>query len=66
MFIYCLIKVYYSKLIILLGDEKCMLDILLSLKDEESNTGFTNKELQDHVMTFMSAGYEVNATTYSR
>ena len=41
-----------------------MLDLLLSLKDEENNTGFTSQELQDHVMTFMSAGHEVWTKIY--
>ncbi|RDD40331.1 Cytochrome P450 4V2 [Trichoplax sp. H2] len=41
-----------------IGEEKCLLDILLSLRDEDNNAGFTRNELQDHVMTFMSAGHE--------
>ena len=44
------------------GEEKCLLDILLSLKDEENNTGLSNKELQDHLMTFMTAGHEVSSS----
>lgn len=48
----------------LADEENCMLDLLLSLKDEENNTGFTSQELQDHVMTFMSAGHEVRTKMY--
>lgn len=36
-----------------------LLDILLSLKDEETNQGLSRKELYDQVVTFMFAGHEV-------
>lgn len=51
---------------IIAGQETCLLDILLSLKDEENNVGFTNAELQDHIMTFMSAGHEVKLSKSCR
>ena len=36
-----------------------LLDILLSLRDEETNQGLSRKELYDQVVTFMFAGHEV-------
>ncbi|RDD40334.1 Cytochrome P450 4c21 [Trichoplax sp. H2] len=44
-----------------IDEEKCLLDILLSLKDEENNPSFTGKELQDQIMTFMAAGHETTS-----
>ncbi|EDV26620.1 uncharacterized protein TRIADDRAFT_54815 [Trichoplax adhaerens] len=44
-----------------LDEEKCLLDILLSLRDEDNNTGFTETELKDHIMTFMAAGHETTS-----
>lgn len=45
-------------LVNLIDEERCLLDILLSLKDDENNA-FTKEELKNHVLTFMSAGHEV-------
>lgn len=44
-----------------IGEDKCLLDMLLWLKDDETNIGFTKTELQHHIMTIMSAGYEVRS-----
>ena len=37
-----------------------LLEVLLSASDVESGVGLPQKQLQDHIMTFMLAGHEVN------
>ncbi|RDD36263.1 hypothetical protein TrispH2_011684, partial [Trichoplax sp. H2] len=56
----CNVKAYIYKLAskFSIGEGKCLLDILLSIKDEEGNASFTPKELQYHIMTFLIAGHE--------
>src|SRR5690554_6562239 len=40
-----------------------MLSVMLTAKDDEENTGFTIKELQDETMSFFFAGHETTANT---
>ena len=43
------------------GDTGDLLSMLLSVRDEETGAGMTDKEVRDQVMTFIGAGHETTA-----